>query len=69
MNDLKLSVRELEITDHEKIVDYFLNSDQDFLVGMGVDVKKFPSKNEWLMILADDFYLSIEQKKFYFIIW
>ena len=69
MTDGKLSVRHLEITDHKNIVDYFLNSDKDFLNSMGVDTSKLPSRQEWLDILHSDFTLSTDKKKFFYIIW
>lgn len=65
----KLSVRQLEISDHENIVDYFLNADKDFLINLGVDLLKLPAKQEWLDMLHSDFKLSLEQKKFFYIIW
>jgi len=69
MTEKELSVRESEIGDLEKIVDYFLNSDKDYLFGMGVDSKKLPSREEWLNILSSDLHLSPGTKKFYYITW
>lgn len=69
MTGRKLSVRQLKISDHEPIVDYFLNSDKDFLVSMGVDTSKLPSKQEWLDLLNSNFILSNDKKKFFYIIW
>lgn len=66
---MRISVRQLEVTDHERIVDYFLNSDTDFLIRMGVDIPKLPTKQEWLNILHTNFILNLKQKKFYYIIW
>ena len=66
---MNISVRNLEIEDHEKIVDYFLNSDKDFLISMGVDIPKLPGRQEWLDTLNSNFTLSISKKKFYYIIW
>jgi [ribosomal protein S5]-alanine N-acetyltransferase len=63
------SVREIQENDFEKVVDYFLNADENFLLGMGVDPSKLPSKKEWLQILAEDFPRAAEQKKFFFTIW
>jgi RimJ/RimL family protein N-acetyltransferase len=65
----KTSVRYLEINDHKNIVDYFLNADKDFLISLGVDISKLPSRQEWLDILSSNFELSIYQKKFFYIIW
>jgi RimJ/RimL family protein N-acetyltransferase len=69
VTDKKISVRHLEINDHENIVDYFLNSDKNFLISLGVDTSKLPTKQEWLDILSSNFELSIYQKKFFYIIW
>ena len=69
MTDQIISVRHLEICDHENIVDYFLNSDKDFLISLGVDISKLPDRQEWLDILKSNFELSIDQKKFFYIIW
>lgn len=69
LSNQKLSVRHLEMSDHENIVDYFLNADKDFLINLGVDLLKLPAKQEWLDILAANFKLSLEQKKFFYIIW
>jgi [ribosomal protein S5]-alanine N-acetyltransferase len=69
MNQNKLSVREIETTDFESIVDYFLLADESFLLAMGVDVSKLPRREEWLKLLTDEFEQPIEKKKFYYIIW
>jgi len=34
--------------DYEHMVDYFLDSDEAFLRGMGVDPKKLPPRDEWV---------------------
>ena len=65
----KISIRQLELSDHPRIVDYFLNSDKDFLSGMGVDTSKLPTREEWLEILSTNFMLSLDQKKFFYMIW
>ena len=69
MSDEKLTVRHLQISDHELIIDYFLNSDQDFLKRMGVDTLKLPSKQEWLDLLNSNFALTDDKKKFFYMIW
>ena len=69
MTGQKISVRHLEIGDHESIVDYFLNSDKDFLISMGIDTSKLPTRQEWLDILNLNFELSIYKKNFFYIIW
>jgi RimJ/RimL family protein N-acetyltransferase len=69
MGTAKISVRHQEITDHERIVDYFLTSEKDFLIGMGVDIAKLPERQEWLDILQSNFSLPIHEKKFFYVIW
>jgi len=64
-----LAVRESTINDLEKIVDYFLKADKDFLIGMGVDIAKLPAKMEWMNMLLENHQQSIETKKFYYITW
>lgn len=64
-----ISVRPLEAQDHERIVSYFLDSDKDFLTGMGVDIPKLPPRAQWLEILKSNFEANLEQKEFYYIIW
>lgn len=69
MAEETLAVRESEIEDLEGIIDYFLKSDTDFLVGMGVDVSKLPSKTEWMNRLRSNLHQDIESKDFYYITW
>ncbi len=69
MTQQLLWVRESGIDDMEKIVDYFLKSDHDFLSGMGVDVSKLPSKDFWMNRLRLNSQLSNERKEFYYISW
>lgn len=57
------------MSDHIRIVDYFLQADKDFLVYMGVDIAKLPGRQEWLDILDADFALKTREKKFFYIIW
>jgi RimJ/RimL family protein N-acetyltransferase len=65
----RLSVRPLELNDIENVVDYFLNADDDFLIQMGADRSKFPSREEWMSIIESNYYLSPDKKSFFYIIW
>lgn len=65
MTAQKITVRHLEINDHEKIVNYFLNADIDFLTKLGVDPSKLPAKQEWLDMLILNFAANLEQKKIF----
>lgn len=66
---MQLTVREIEPTDIEKVVDYFVNADPAFLRGMGADKTKFPSREEWIEKLASELQKAPEEKEFYYIIW
>lgn len=66
---MKLTVREIHPNEIEKIVNYFVNADAEFLKGMGADKSKFPKKTEWIEKLKSEFKKSYAKKEFYYIIW
>ena len=61
----KIQVREARLKDISLIVDYWMNCSDDYLVGMGVDLKKFPSKKDLKHALNQ----AIVSKKSYALIW
>jgi ribosomal-protein-alanine N-acetyltransferase len=66
---MQIKVREIEPNDIEKIVDYFVNSDAEFLNAMGADKSKFPEREEWIEKLESEFEKIYKKKESYFIIW
>ena len=64
-----LSVREIQLIDIDLIADYWLNSDADFLINMGVDLKKLPTRNELIKMLIEQLNTSIAHKKSFALIW
>ncbi len=64
-----ISVREMQSSDIELIVDYFANADSEFLKRMGADKSKLPNKNEWIAKLESELNKSIQEIDFYYIIW
>lgn len=64
-----LSVREIQIEDIELIANYWLASEPDYLVGMGVDLKKLPTREEWSNMLRQRINLPVEEKMSYALIW
>ena len=64
-----LCVRESTRNDFTSIVDYFLKSDPAFLIQMGVDISKLPTRDEWLELLSNEFSKTDENKNFFFVIW
>jgi RimJ/RimL family protein N-acetyltransferase len=64
-----ITVRQSETSDHENIVSYFLNADENFLINMGVDISKLPTKKDWIEILDKNAELNKSEKEFYYLIW
>ena len=64
-----MKVRELQVDDIERIVDYFLQSNTEFLKGMGADKSKLPNKKEWIDLLKVELEKPYSEKEFYYIIW
>ncbi len=56
-------------SDIEYIVDYFLDSDIEFLKAMGADKTKLPERKEWIQLLESECGKPYEEKKFYYIVW
>ncbi len=66
---MKLSVREMEERDVELIVNYFADSSSTYLLGMGADPDKIPSKGLWSKSIKSQLYNSYAKKETYNIIW
>jgi RimJ/RimL family protein N-acetyltransferase len=66
---MKISVREMKENDIEQIVEYFSKATPEFLLGMGVDPNKLPSKKKWIGILQRDLRKKNNEKENYYIIW
>ena len=67
--EMKISVREMKENDIEQIVEYFTNATPEFLIGMGADPNKLPSKEKWIGILQREYRKDNTEKDFYYIIW
>jgi RimJ/RimL family protein N-acetyltransferase len=66
---MKLSVREMRREELFMVVDYFINSDAEFLIEMGAQKEKLPSRQGWLNKLHNEFDKPVEQKEYYYILW
>ena len=64
-----LSVREIQQSDIEYITQYWLTADPAFLTGMGVDLDKMPSREEWVTMLSEQLAKPYPEKKSYCMIW
>lgn len=58
----EVKVRDLTIYDIKYIADYWIKSDKDFLIGMGVDLDKLPSRNSLTKMLTDQINLPHSSK-------
>ena len=63
------TIRALESSDIDQIIDYFLTADHDFLAGMGVNPKKLPDADSWQSLLNQDLTRSLPDRQFYYLIW
>ena len=64
-----LSVREIKKEDIEPLSDYWLSAPPDFLTGMGCDVCKMPTKEDWHKMLTEQISTELKKKKSYCLIW
>ncbi len=66
---MRRNIRELSINDIDRIINYFLQADRDFLREMGVEPKKLPHHDDWYSLILEDLDRSTPQKNFYYLIW
>jgi len=66
---MKLSVRELRHSDIHSLVNYWHTASASYLAGMGADINKLPSRQEFEEMLATHINTPIEQRISYCIIW
>lgn len=69
MTEDVLSVRDIQQSDIDLITRYWLEADDQYLVGMGVDLSKMPTEPEWKAMLLQQTQTSIEKKQSYCMIW
>jgi len=64
-----LNVREIHVGDIPLIAKYWLNNDAEYLRGLGVDVLKLPTSQNFTAMLLSQINLPYPQKKGYALIW
>ena len=69
MKEDSLSVREITLADVESVVDYWLVSSDEHLEGMGVDLKRLPTREELTQVLNHQISLPYEDKMSYGLVW
>lgn len=66
---MKLSVREATGSDVKLITDYWFNSTEEYLIGMGVDVPKMMLRPDMEVMLKNQFSLPLKERNSYCLIW
>ncbi len=66
---MNTSVREMERQDIIPVVDYFVKADADFLLRMGADINKLPTRDAWVDNLEKELSKPNTEKAYYYIIW
>ena len=69
MNNSMLSVRPLQASDLDLLIQYWMNAEPAFLQGMGVDLDKMPTREQWLDMLSRQLTQSYQEKQSYAVIW
>ena len=70
MNEnFNITVRDIELKDIDLIANYWLESASDFLINMGVDLNKLPTRSGLRKMLTEQINTSITDKKSYALIW
>lgn len=64
-----ITVREIQLKDIDLVTDYWLKSDPAFLIQMGVDLRKVPTRDQLIGALTEHVNNSIINKKSYALIW
>jgi RimJ/RimL family protein N-acetyltransferase len=69
MDAISLSVRELDEGDVDLIANYWSQADPDYLIGLGVDLRKLPSRDDFVKMLTDQLKLPLKLRQSYCTIW
>ncbi len=65
----EITVREINLGDINLIADYWLKSEPEFLIGMGVDLAKLPGREGLVNMLTEQINLPLQEKKSFALIW
>lgn len=66
---MKLAVCEIQKDDIQHIVRYWLESGDIHMTGMGVDLKKMPSRERWEQMLSRQVQAPLHEKQSFCMIW
>ena len=62
-------VRECEIGEIDLVINYFLEADDAFLRGMGVEPSKMPTAVQWRQLVVDDRERPLQERQHYYLLW
>ncbi len=66
---MKRNVIEMKISELHLMINYFLEADHSFLLGLGVDPTKLPQFDRWYEILQQDFDRPVNDRQFFYLVW
>ena len=66
---MNLSVIPMEREHISLMIDYFVDATPEFLIGMGADPSKLPTKEKWKNLLLTDFDKPLKEKSFFYTVW
>lgn len=69
MNVPQCSVREIQESDIPHLINYWLTATDEYLLSLGADPAKMPSREEWIAMLTEQIKTGYADKKAYAIIW
>jgi len=65
----RITVREMTLAEHMLVADYWGNTSDSYLLALGVDKAKMPSREAWAETLTDQFYTSLTQRHMFYLGW
>jgi RimJ/RimL family protein N-acetyltransferase len=66
---MQITVREMQISEVDLIIDYFHGATPEHLETMGVDPSRLPRRDEWRERYAREYTLPIEKRSTFLTIW
>lgn len=66
---MEVQVKELDSESISLICDYWLNSSDEHLIGMGVDLSKVPSRESLTTMLKEQLKLPLDKRSSFALLW
>ncbi len=66
---MDLTITELPPEHFAKVVDYFIEADPRFLLGMGAEKSLLPSRESWIAALQKEYDKPLRQKELFYVQW